>query len=114
MAKRNEVVPPRPRPEPGRAWTRVEDYADPRTSWRRYVLRARRRVAPATEPTRPRFTLGTLPFMVLVGLLGILAFGIILSAIPGTTPHPRGEPAATGPGTTPPGWLTSAGVPSRR
>ncbi|RST29434.1 hypothetical protein HMF7854_00255 [Sphingomonas ginkgonis] len=107
MSKRKDVVPPEPRAE--RAWTRVEDYTDPRASFRRYASRARRRVTPGREPAAPRFSLGTLPFVVLIVLLAVLAVGIFVSAIPTRetfrAPEPRREQ-----GTAPPGWLRRAGI----
>lgn len=74
--------------------------------WRRSAVRLRRRLKPRTEPERPRFTLGTLPFLLLILALMMIAVAVIVAAVPGR----RYEPPAQQPrevGTAPRGWLKS-------
>jgi anti-sigma factor RsiW len=72
--------------------------------WRRSAARLRQRFQPRTEPERPRVTLGTLPFMLLILALMGLAVAIIIAAVPGRKyPEQKAEPAEVG--TAPPGWL---------
>ena len=93
MAKPDEVVPPPAHSE--RDWTRLEDYLDLTRLWRRAAERRRQRLPPRTEPSAPRLlSLGMLPFVLLMAALAILAFLIIVAAIPGRrTPPPPPEPA---------------------
>lgn len=109
MSDKDDLVPPEPRAE--RSWTRLEDYLDVPRYLRRYAARSRRRQRPVSEPIVPRLSLGTLPFLVLVLLLGVLAFAIILSAIPGRDGvAAQRRPTSREEGTAPPGWLERAGV----
>lgn len=77
--------------------------------WRRSAARTRRRLHPRTEPERPRFLLGTFPFLLLILALMVVAVTIILSAVPGrsyrTTESESRQPEA---GTAPPGWLSNS------
>jgi hypothetical protein len=61
---------------------------------RKRSLRRARRQRLRTEPERPRLLLSTLPFIALIGLLGILAVAIMIVAFPGSQPLPRTGPAA--------------------
>ena len=90
-----------------RAWTRIDDYIDA-LAWRRKARRQRYGTPlPRTEPERPRVLLSTLPFLALIGALGILAAAIILAAWPGRTAR-RAEPATSEHGTAQPGWFEEA------
>lgn len=72
--------------------------------WRRSAARLRRRLRPRTEPEQPRFSLGTLPFLLLILALMFIALSIILAAVPGRRYSPP-EPVEREVGTAPPGWL---------
>ena len=72
--------------------------------WRRSAARLRRRLEPRTEPERPRFMLGMLPFMVLILALMAVAVAIIIAAVPGRR-YDAQKPAEPEVGTAAPGWL---------
>ena len=95
-----------PRPEDAkRNWTRIDDYLDLGRLWRRSGERHRRRLKPRTEPSAPRLlSLGMLPFVLLFLAMALLAFLVILAAVPGKhyADRPAPEPEA---GTAPPGWI---------
>ena len=102
MSEKDDVAPPPPRAE--RSWTRVEDYLDLQRLWRRSAERRRRKLEPRTEPEQPRFILGQMTILLLLGAMLVLAVMIILAAVPGKQrQQPRSEPAEVG--TAPPGWL---------
>ena len=103
VSRKDPLAPPPPRAEP--RWTRPEDYIDMGRLWRRSAARARRRLRPRTEPERPRFLLGTAPFMLLILAMMVIAVSIIVSAIPGRRYEPpKPQPAEVG--NAPRGWLT--------
>ena len=82
MSKPDEVTPKPARAE--RNWTRLEDYLDLPRLWRRSAERHRRRLRPRTEQSAPRLlSTGMLPFVLLMAGMAVLAFLIILDAIPG-------------------------------
>jgi len=88
-----------------RGWTRLEDYLDLGSLWGRAGGRRRHRFKPRTEPSAPRLlSIGMLPFVLLFAAMAVLAFLIILAAVPGqrTAERPPAEPEA---GTAPPGWI---------
>jgi hypothetical protein len=91
-------------PRSAERWTRAEDYLDLARLWRRSAARTRKRMQPRTEPENPRFSLGVLPFLLLMSVLGLLAIMIFIAAIPGRNHYepPTPEPQQ---GTAPPGWL---------
>ena len=104
MAKPDEVVPPPEQSE--REWTRLEDYLDLARLWRRAGERRRRRLRPRTEPSAPRLlSLGMLPFVLLMVALGVLAFLIILTAVPGRRAPAPPPPAPPPIMIVPSGWL---------
>ena len=105
MPKKDPVVPPPPPPQRSdRRWTRAEDYLDMGRLWRRSAARLRRRLEPRTEPERPRFSLGMLPFMLLILALMAVAALIIIAAVPGRQ-HTEPKPEPKEVGTAAPGWL---------
>lgn len=105
MSEKDDVAPPPPRAE--RSWTRVEDYLDLQRLWLRSSAKHRRRLKPRTEPEQPRFGLGPLPFLLLMGAMLVLAVMIIIAAIPGKQrPAQRAQPAEVG--TAQPGWLKTS------
>lgn len=96
-------VTPRPA-DAKRDWTRLDDYLDLARLWGRSGERHRRRLKPRTEPSAPRLlSLGMLPFVLLMAGMAVLAFLVIIAAVPGkrTPDRPPPEPEA---GTAPPGW----------
>ena len=74
-------------PEPGGAWTRPETYVG--TLVRTRSFRRAHREQPRTEPERARLLLSTVPFVVVIGLLAVLAVAIMILAFPGNQPRPR-------------------------
>ena len=103
MAKPDELTP-RVADSP-RNWTRIDDYLDLARLWGRSGERHRRRLKPRTEPSAPRLlSLGMLPFVLLMAAMALLAFLVILAAVPGKRypDRPTPEPEA---GTAPPGWI---------
>lgn len=77
--------------------------------WRRSAARTRRRLRPRTEPERPRFLLGTAPFLLLILALMVVAITIIITAIPGRS-YRAAQPQAkqSEAGTAAPGWLNNS------
>ena len=103
MADPEEVTPPAV--DSRRGWTQVEDYLDLARLWRRSGERHRRRLKPRTEPSAPRLlSLGMLPFVLLFAAMAVLAFLIIIAAIPGKR-YPERPPQPPEAGTAPPGWI---------
>jgi hypothetical protein len=102
MSDKEEIAPPTRPAE--RSWTRAEDYLDLARLWRRSAARTRKRVVPRTEPEHPRITLGALPFLLLMALLGVMAVAIIITAIPSGNRYEIPSPERQD-GTAPPGWL---------
>ena len=89
-------------------WTRPEDYIGAMAR-KRTARRTRRRPDGISELESPRLLLSTVPFMALLGLLGVLAVAIMIIAFPGTQPQPK--PAQLAPrqqGVAPKGWFQEA------
>jgi len=104
MTKPADVTP---RPDGAkRNWTRLDDYLDLTRLWGRSGdRRRRRRLRPRTEPSSPRLlSLGMLPFVLLMAAMALLAFLVILAAVPGKRYPDRPEPEPER-GTAPPGWI---------
>ena len=95
----------KPQPDDAkRNWTRLDDYLDLGRLWGRSGERHRRRLKPRTEPSAPRLlSLGMLPFVLLMAAMALLAFLVILAAVPGKRypdrppPAPEAEIAPPGP-----------------
>lgn len=87
-------------------WTRVEDYLGAMA--RRRTERRRRELKPRTQPEAPRLLLSTLPFLVLIAAMAVLAVGIMIIAFPGAQPQPRPRPAGRQQGVAPKGWFQEA------
>jgi hypothetical protein len=87
-------------------WTRVEDYLSALA--RRRTERRRREPKLRTQPEAPRLLLSTLPFLVLIVAMAVLAVGIMIIAYPGAQPQPRPRPAAHQQGVAPKGWFQEA------
>ncbi len=91
--------------DPPRNWTRLDDYLDLARLWGRSGERHRRRFKPRTEPSAPRLlSLGMLPFVLLMAAMAVLAFLVIVAAVPGQR-YPDRPPPQPERGTAPPGWI---------
>ena len=103
MAKPDELTP---RAVDSRGnWTRIDDYLDLARLWGRSGERHRRRLKPRTEPSAPRLlSLGMLPFVLLMAAMALLAFLVIIAAVPGKR-YPDRPPPEPEAGTAPPGWI---------
>jgi hypothetical protein len=94
MSKPDQLTPgPVTKP---RDWTRLDHYLDLQRLRRRAGRRYRGRNLPRTQPAEPLFSLGMLPFMLLMTGMGLLAVMIIIAALPGKPrpPRPPATPAA--------------------
>ena len=90
-------------------WTRPDEYVGALA--RRRTARHSRgeTVRPRTQPEAPRFSLSTLPFLVLLAALLLIAVGIMISAWPGGGSEPRAQQvAATELGKAEKGWFQEA------
>ncbi|MEO7603328.1 MAG: hypothetical protein ABIS39_08775 [Sphingomicrobium sp.] len=95
-----------PARDEARPWTRINEYI---VSLAR--LRSARRahsVKPRTQPEEPRFVLSTLPFMLLMTALLVIAVAIFLAAWPGSRPQPQPKPEVSEQGVAKRGWLEDA------
>ena len=95
-----------PARDEARPWTRIDEYvvglARRRTARRAQALR------PRTQPEDPRFSLSTLPFLLLMGALIVVAAAVIFTAFPGSAPHPEPTQKAAEKGVAERGWLEDA------
>jgi hypothetical protein len=73
-------------------WTRPDAYIGAMA--RKRTFRKARGDKRRTQPEFPRLLLSTVPFIALLGLLGILAVAIMIIAFPGNQPQPRPQQAA--------------------
>lgn len=94
-------------PAPGRTWTRPDAYVLALAQKRRF---RRASAEPTrTQPEKPRLLLSTVPFLLVLGLLAILAIGIMIIAYPGNQPQPKlREIAAHERGVAERGWFQEA------
>jgi hypothetical protein len=103
MKKKGDLAPPRPI----EAWTGIDDYlgalARRRTARSKREPKLRR-----TEPETPRLLLSTVPFLVLIAALAVLAVAIMIAAWPGNQPRPQVRPAEHQQGYAPKGWFQEA------
>ena len=89
-------------------WTRPEDYLGAMARKRTFRRTRLRRDGPS-EPDSPRLLLSTVPFVALLGLLGVLAVAIMIVAFPGTQPQPKPpQVAQREQGVAPKGWFQEA------
>lgn len=93
-------------PKAARLWTRPDAYLDALV--RRRTSRRSRSMPRRTEPEAPRFSLSTLPFLLLMAALVVIAVGIMIAAFPGSQPRPAPKPVAQELGTAPKGWFDEA------
>jgi hypothetical protein len=90
-----------------RAWTQPGAYFE--SLARRRTFRRSRNQKPRTQPESPRLLLSTVPFLVLLSLLAVVAIGIFAIAYPGSQPQPKPKQiAAKEKGVAPRGWLQEA------
>jgi hypothetical protein len=101
--EKKRVVTDRP---PARPWTRLDDYVAALA--RRRTARRRRAERPRSQPDTPRFSLSTLPFLVLIVALFILTAAIMVAAWPGNWPAPRPKVEHHELGVAEKGWLDRA------
>lgn len=101
-----------PARDEARPWTRIDEYV---------VGLARRRTArraqsppPRTQPEDPSFSLSTLPFLLLMGALIVIAAAVIFAALPGSAPRPEPTPKPAEKGVAERGWLEDAEREFRR
>jgi hypothetical protein len=88
-------------------WTRPEAYVEALV--RQRSARRASRAALRTQPEAPRLLLSTLPFVAIIGLLAVLAFAIMVVAMPGPQPQQRATRAAPKQqGVAARGWLQEA------
>jgi len=96
---------------PANDWTRIEAYfgalARRRTARRLTVSRAR------TEPDSPHFLLSTLPFGLLIAVMGMMIVAFAIAAFPASQPNfePPSDKAKDSDreiGTAPRGWFDEA------
>lgn len=90
----------------GRKWTRPDAYVEALV--RRRSFRRAHPPQERTQPESPRFALSTLPFLVLLLALGVLAVAIIVLAWPRPQPQHRPVQLAKEQGYAPRGWLEEA------
>jgi hypothetical protein len=93
-------------PEPEGAWTKPEAYLSALVRMRSF--RRAHRESPRTQPERPRLLLSTVPFLVLIVLLGVLAVAIMIVAYPGNQPVQKPKPVPHQQGVAERGWFQEA------
>lgn len=92
---------------PAGRWTHPEDYLGAMA--RKRTFRRARRIGDRTEPESPRPFLSTVPFLVLIALLGVLTIGIVVAAFPGREiPNPAPQLTQKEIGVAPKGWFQEA------
>lgn len=93
--------------DPDGVWTRPDTYVV--SIARQRSLRRARGEKPRTQPESPRLLLSTVPFLLVIGLLAVLAVGIMILAFPGNQPQPKPKPPAVKEqGTAQRGWFQEA------
>ena len=92
---------------PERRWTRPDDYVAALAERRSY-RRARGKEKARTQTDQPHFLLSTLPFLALLGLMAVLAVGIMVIAFPGWQPLEKPQPQPHQQGVAARGWFEEA------
>ena len=95
-----------PARDEARPWTRIDEYVVGLA--RRRTARRAQSLQPRTQPEEPRFSLSTLPFLLLMGALIVVAGALFLVAIPRSAPQPEQAPKAAEKGVAERGWLEDA------
>lgn len=93
-------------PETEAAWTRPETYVGAMIRTRSF--RRAHREKPRTQPERPRLLLSTVPFLLLLGMLAVLAVAMMVMAFPGNQPVAKPKPVTREQGVARPGWFQEA------
>jgi hypothetical protein len=93
-------------PESEGTWTKPEAYLSALVRMRSF--RRAHRERPRTQPERPRLLLSTVPFLVLIVLLGVLAVAIMIIAYPGNQPVQKPKPVPHQQGVAERGWFQEA------
>ena len=92
---------------PESRWTRPEDYLGPWPASGHSGADAGCGTAP--QPESPQLLLSTIPFLVLISLLGVLGVAIMFIALPGGHQQPAAVPVAHRElGVAPKGWFQEA------
>ena len=101
-----------PARDEARPWTRIDEYvvglARRRTARRAHSLR------PRTQPEEPRFSLSTLPFLLLMAALIVVAAAVSFVAMPRSAPPAEPAEQAAEKGVAKRGWLEDAEREFRR
>ena len=90
----------------GGTWTRAEDYV--RALAQRRTARKSRAPRARTQPESPLFSLSTLPFLLLIVAIAVLAAAIIVTAWPRTHPTAQKPIEKRQVGTAAKGWFDEA------
>jgi hypothetical protein len=94
-------------PERGGGWTRPDAYLVAMA--RKRSFRRAHAEKPRTQPETPRLLLSTVPFLLILGLLAVVAVGIMILAFPGNQPQPRPkQPEPNEQGVARRGWFQEA------
>jgi len=108
MKNKGEVAPTE-----SHDWTRPEDYIGAMAR-RRTERKKREPRLSRTQPEAPRLLLSTLPFLLLIAALAVLAVAIMVTAWPGNRPQPKNRPPAHEQGYAAKGWFDEAKREMRR
>ena len=93
-------------PKTSGAWTQAEAYVVALAQ--RRTARKSREARTRSQPEAPRFLLSTLPFLMLIGALILLAAAIIVLAWPAKHQFPRKQQEINEVGTARKGWFEEA------
>lgn len=108
MKNKDEVVSTE-----SQSWTRPDDYLSALARRRAHRKRREPRL-PRTQPEAPRLILSTLPFVVLMAALAVLAVAIMVIAWPGSQPQTKVQPVQHQQGYAARGWFNEAEREMRR
>lgn len=95
-----------PAREEARPWTRIDEYVVSLARVR--SARRARHPKPRTQPEEPRFSLSTLPFVLLMASLFVMMLAVFLVAWPGSRPEKQPQLEEREKGVAPRGWLEDA------
>ena len=95
-----------PAREEARPWTRIDEYVVSLARVR--SARRARSPKPRTQPEEPRFSLSTLPFLLLMAALMVMMLAVFLVAWPGSRPDKQPQLEEREPGVARRGWLDDA------
>lgn len=95
-----------PAREEARSWTRIDEYVVSLARVR--SARRARHPKPRTQPEEPRFSLSTLPFILLMVSLVVMMLAVFLVAWPGSRPEKPRQVEEREQGVAPRGWLDDA------